>query len=318
MEHLDIFVLLAFYRKYRLLLFLCICAASVQAQQLHGYGWGANAGIVAAIGSHFQRVGITLQGYYVYQFAQANAEVRLYRNYRNLGPRLRYNELVTSLGLLAGYGKMQNGDNPFLSTVGNQTGYSNSVGYAYNLYLNKIGTAQRTGTIALQFGSISLISENDLFAKAVLDRYRTGAFLVQYQHKDQYQLALNCTMWTGEMGAQKITTDKEFPFAAYMDAASGIYTQYSHGLLSAQFKTMLPASQAVQASAGVDAEQIRNALQNRFMHDMPFLPRKWRNPKNCHIPMVDTAGRPYLYHKGQQVRAPRLYWNVFSGAAIFY
>lgn len=300
------------------MLWLCLCAANVQAQQLAGHGCGANAGLIAAIGSHFQRVGITLQGYYVYNFVQANAEVRLYRNYRNLGPRLRYNELVTSLGLLAGYGSTLMGDNPFLSTVGNQTGYRNSVGYAYNLYLNKIGTAQRTGTIALQFGSISLISENDLFAKAVLDRYRTGAMLLQYQHRNQYQVGLNCTMWTGEMGTQKITTDKEFPFAAYMDAASGKYTQYSHGLLSAQFKTVLPTYQAVQGSAGVDAEQVRNALQNRFMHDMPFLPRRWRNPKNCHIPMVDTAGRPYLYHKGQQVRAPRVYWNAFSGAAVFY
>lgn len=315
---MDIFVVVTLYRKYLVLLLLCLYPFLAGAQQIYGSRWGANAGLIAALGNRFQRVGLTLQGYYTYGHGQANAEVRLYRNYRNLGPRIRYNELVTSLGLLAGWGDRRRMDNPFLSVVGNQTGYSNSIGYAYNLYLNKIGTTQRTGTIALQFGSFSILSENDIFARATLDRYRTGAFLLQYQHLDKYQLALNCTMWTGEMGTNKVTNDKDFPFAAYMDTTGGRYTQYSHGLLSGQFKTVLPAYQAVQASAGIDAEKVRNAIQNRVMHDMPFLPRKWRNPKNCHIPMVDTAGNPYLYRKGQQVRKPELYWNAFSGAALFY
>lgn len=289
-----------------------------KGQLLYSSNWGFNAGVVTALGNRFQRVGLTLQGYYTYRWAQANAEVRLYRSYRNLGPRIRYNELVTSAGLLVGYGGKVWGDNPFLSVVGNQTGYRNSVGYAYNVYFNRIGTTQRTATIALQFGSVSIITENDIFARSTLDRFRTGAFLLQYQRGSYYQAALNCTMWTGEMGRRKITEDKDFPYAAYMDTAGGRYTQYSHGLMSGQVRTMLPAYQTAQANIGIDAEQVRNAIQNRTMHDMPFLPRKWRNPKNCHIPMIDTAGNPYLYKKGQEIKKAELYWNVFSGAATFY
>ena len=216
-----------------------------------------------------------------------------------------------------GYGAKQQGHNRFVSVVSNQTHYANSVGYAYNVYFNKIKTTQQTGLIAFQFSELSLISENDIFARPTLDRFRTGAFLVQYQYKDQYQFAVNCTMWTGQMG-NKITDDKDFPFTGYMDTTNGVYTQYSHGLLSGQFKMALDRGQTLQANMGIDAEQVRNFVQNRLIHDMVFIPRKWYKPINCHIPMLDVNGNQYLYRPSQKIKPAQPYWNVFTGAGSFY
>ncbi|GAA4460043.1 hypothetical protein GCM10023093_02070 [Nemorincola caseinilytica] len=283
-----------------------------------GTGWGANAGLVAAIGNRFQRLGITVQGYYQNGIFQANAEVRAYHNFRNLGPAMWYSELVTSAGLVVGYGGRTGAQDPFPGISCDRTGRRNSIGYAQNLYLNRIGTSQWTGTVSFRFRDISIISENDIFACSTLDRFRTGAFLLQYRYMNKYLLALNCTMWTGQMGTNKVAGDKDFPHPCYMDTAGGAYTSYSHGLLSAQFRTPLDAGQNIQANAGIDAEQVRNLVQNRLIHDMIFLPRRLRPQKNCHIPMLDTAGHQYLHRPGQQVRPVRPYWNVFSAPATFY
>jgi len=262
-------------------------------------------------------MGLILQGYYVYDFVQLNAEARIYHSMKNLGPKLEYNEAVTSAGIVLAYGGKQNYFNPFLSSISNQTKHHYSIAYSYNAYFNKIKTKQQTGTIALQFGDISLIGENDIFARPVLDRFRTGAFLIQYQYRNMFQAALNCTMWTGKMG-NSVRDNKEFPYVGYMDTVSGVYTKYSHGLLSAQFKWNMGYGQNAQLNLGVDAEQVRNTVQNRLIHDLVFIPRKWYKPVNCHIPMLDTESNQYLYRKDQKIKKPEFYWNVFSNASVFY
>eukprot|EP01030_Chromulinospumella_sphaerica_P009988 gene9988-9793_t len=143
---------------------------------------------------------------------------------------------------------------------------------------------------------------NDLLARPELDRFRTGGILVQYQYRDQLQLAVNCTMWTGQMGNNRILVSNGFFPYGYMDTTGGHYTQYSHGLLSTQAKANLGHGQIAQANLGVDAEQVRNFVQNRLIHDLAFLPKKWHNPRNCHLPMVDTAGNPYLHLPGQKIK----------------
>lgn len=274
-------------------------------------------GAVIAVGNRFHRMGLVLQGYYVYDFVQVNAETRVYHSLRNLGPKFVYNEAVTSIGAVIAYGGKQDFFNPFLNSVSNQTKRKFSLAYSYNAYFNKIKTKQTTGTIALQFGSVSVISENDLYAHPTLDRFRTGAFLIQYQHKNIFQAAVNCTMWTGKMG-NACRDNKEFPYVGYIDTTGGLYTNYSHGLLSAQFKWNMECGQNAQVNLGVDAEQVRNAVQNRLIHDMIIIPRKWFTPINCHIPMLDEKGNQYLYRKDQKVRKPNAYWNVFSNASLFY
>jgi len=282
---------------------------------------GFNISLNAAIGSHFQRLGANFNFYVTHDFFQANSELRAYFNFKNLGAKKTYPELVLSQGVLFAYGSKQDYFNPFFNSVSNQTGYKNSIAYSFNAYFNKIKTTQQTGIISLQFGDISFITENDLLARPQLDRFRTAAMLVQYQYRNQFQAALNCSLWTGKMGNQTAINSPNIYTGCYMDTTGGVYANTSHGLLSAQFKyfpgNVYSQNQNVQANLGIDAEQIRNAMQNKFMHDMRFLPRNWRT-KNCHIPMIDDKGNQFLYMENQQVRKAKLYWNLFSNANLFY
>ncbi len=304
-------------KKYFISFLLWAClSVNGFAQLFTNTNWGFNIGGVMALGNKFQRIGITFQAYYFYEFAQVNAEIRLYQNFKNLGPKKLYSEIVGSAGIVLGYGPKQESYNPFLSNISNQTGYTNSVGYSYNAYFNKVKTKQQTGILALQFSNFSVISENDILARPYLDRFRTGAFLLQYQHENKFQFALNCSMWTGQMGHQ-IKDNPNFP-SGYMDTTGGVYTNFSHGLLSAQFKMYLDGGQNFQGNLGVDAEKVRNFVQNKLIHDMIFIPKKWFTRINSHVPMLDTTGNQYLYNPRQKIKKPEFYWNVFSGAAAFY
>lgn len=301
----------------RLLLILFMWMSSEGFCQLElQKNYGINVGFVGAIGTHVQRFGFVFQGYYVHRFAQINAAVRVYNNIRDLGPRIEHTEFNGAVGLCLGYGKTRADLNRFVSSIGNQTGYKNSVAYSYNVWYNKVHTSQVTGIVAFQFDRLSLILENDLLAKPMLDRFRTGAFLLQYQ--DGYmQYAINCSLWTGHMG-RSVKNDSLFPHAGYLNTSGGIYGNLSHGLLSAQVKAANDYGQYLQANAGIDAEQVRNAVQNRFIHDMPLVPKKLNKAQNLHIPMIDSAGNQYLYRKDQKIRKPKLFLNAYTSPNIFY
>ncbi len=270
--------------------------------------YGFNVGFVSAIGTHFQRFGIVFQGYGAYNFAQINASFRVYDNFRNLGPRGEHTEFNAALGFCIGYGTKTTEKNLFMSSISNQTGYKNSVAYSYNIWRNKVKTSQVTGIIAFQFNHFSIISENDILAKPILDRFRTGAMLLQYQTKD-FQYAINATMWTGQLG-NAVKNDSSFRGHGYINAEGGLYQNLSHGLLSAQVKWANEYGQYLQANVGMDSEKIRNALQNKALHDVL--------PKNYHMPMIDTAGNQYLYRPEQKIKKAKLYLNGYTSPNVFY
>jgi hypothetical protein len=216
----------------------------------------------------------------------------VYDNFKNLGPKAKYTEFNAALGFCIGYGTKTTEKNLFMSSISNQTGYKNSVAYSYNIWRNKVKTSQVTGIIAFQFNHFSIISENDILAKPILDRFRTGAMLLQYQTKE-FQYAINATMWTGQLG-NIVKNDSLFPGHGYINTEGGLYQNLSHGLLSAQVKWANEYGQYLQANAGMDSEKIRNALQNKALHDVL--------PKNYHMPMIDTAGNQYLYRPEQKIK----------------
>lgn len=280
---------------------------------------GFNVGLNLAFGTHFQRLGLNLNFFYLNNFFQANSEIRAYFNFKGLGPKLSYPELVLSQGIVLAYGATQSDFfNPFLSSVSNQTKYLNAVAYSYNTWFNKRNTTQQTGIIALQFDKFTLITENDILAHQMLDRFRTAAILIQYQYEDKFQAAINCSMWTGSMGNRRPIQCPKFKSSCYMDTLGGVYTNTSHGLLSLQCKYNIAFSQNIQANVGLDAEQIRDAVQNKFIHDTPFIPKKWNKTKNCHIPMLDKNGNPFLYQEDQKIRKAKLFLNAFTNANLFY
>lgn len=270
--------------------------------------YGFNIGFVSSIGTHVNRFGVVFQAYGVSGFAQINASIRLYENFKNLGPKGEHTEFSSSLGFCLGYGEIIKEKNLIISSISNQTGYKNSFAYSYNFYFNKIKTTQVTGTIAFQFYRISIITENDLLAKQTLDRFRTGAFIIQYQTM-RFQYAINCTLWTGRLG-ETVKNDSLFPGKGYINTVGGVHSNYSHGLLSAQVKYANHFGQYLQGNAGVDAEQVRNAVQNKFLHGVL--------PGNYHMPMIDTTGNQYLYRPNQKIRKAKPFLNAYSSPNIFY
>ncbi|MGE0568496.1 MAG: polymorphic toxin type 23 domain-containing protein [Bacteroidia bacterium] len=281
-------------------------------------GFGIQFGANIAIGTHFQRVGVVCNAYYVYQQFQVNAETRYHINLKNLGPKKVYGEGITSLGLLGAFGDKNSFYNPFLSVVSNQTGYKYSLAYSFNCYWNTIKTTQQTGIISIQVDRVSLIMENDIFARQTLDRFRTGAFMLQFQYDTLFQAGLNCTMWTGQMGRSTPIDNSHFYTGCYMDTSGSKYAKYSHGMLSAQMKYNVGYGQFPQVNIGVDAEQIRNIMQNKLIHDMKFIPQKMQKVKNCYIPMLDAEGNQYLYKEGQKIKKPKPIINIGVNQTIFY
>ena len=205
----------------------------------------------------------------------------------------------------------------FISPVGNQTIKRNSVGYAFNYYLNHIKTSQATGTVSLQFGKFQIICEDDLFAGGIRDEFRTGSILAQYRDKN-FQYGINFfTGWTGKRG--KHTDDPNYPSRnGYMDMSHSLYGNVSAGLFSVQIQYAAPYGQTLQGNIGIDDERVRNFFQNKLVHELFFSPKKghWRG--GADLPMIDSEGKMYLYKKGQKIRPGRLYSNLFVNPNLFY
>ena len=113
-------------------------------------------------------------------------------------------------------------------------------------------------------------------------------------------------------------TDSLFPGYGYINTDGGLYSNLSHGLLSAQVKYANHYGLCVQGNAGIDAEQVRNEVQNKLIHDMPFVPKKYNKAQNLHIPMVDENGQQYLYKKEQKIKKPKVFLNGSTSPNVFY
>ena len=274
---------------------------------------GATAGMTVYFGNKTNRVGIFAGAWIRHDFVQLNPGIRFCYHFKNLGPDGRCRELNSYTGLLLAWGKRDSMENPFITNVSNQTKRRNSVAYSYNIYGNNMGTSQKTGTFALQFSKISLITENDLFGDTK-DRFRTGATSIQYQ-RESVILGVSLLMWTGEKGVRVSGTD--YP-SRNGYRVQGRFGQYSHGILCLHARQYLGYGQNALISGGVDAEQIRHLFQNRIIHDMAFLPARWVKNPNSHVPMLDTEGEMFLYQPGQKIRKPTPYFNAAVNPALLY
>lgn len=288
-----------------------------RAQTLSSKYYGASIGLHVAAGTHFDRVGISCSGYYIDNTFQLNPGFRIYYNFRNIGPSIKYFEFAPSVGVIISYGKNDSLKNYFLNAIENQTLKRNSVGYAFNYYLNHIKTSQATGTVSFQWGKFQIACEDDLFAGGIRDEFRTGSFLAQYRDA-HFQYGINFfTGWTGKRGIH--TDDPNYPSRnGYMDMSHSLYGNVSAGLLSAQIQYAAPYGQILQCNVGIDAERVRHFFQNELVHELLFSPKNGRWRGGSDLPMIDREGKMYLYKKDQHVKSPSLYLNIFINPNIFY
>ena len=275
-------------------------------------------GLSGAIGTHKMRIGIKAGLQYRYRFLQSNTSLTCYYSWRQLGTGLRTPELQLAQGVTVGWGPTTGYTVvPVQHPLANYTQHYYSAGYAYQWYLDRIGTSQPTGVLGFSAGRFQVMSENDLLGKPAMDRFRTAAIQLRWQVDAQWVAGVNCVLWTGKYGWRKPIDHPSVRAGCYQDTVNGKYTRYSVGWLSAFTGYAAPMGNYVQVDAGVDAERIRNTVQNKFMHDMVFLPRRWHNP-NCHIPMVDSTGHPFLWLPNQQVRPTRSVMQLQLNAPLFY
>ena len=298
---------------------LLLFPAGSQCESVVHDEFGGMLGLSLTLGTIRQRLGMVAKGYYAGSDFQANMEVGVHYNFASFGPPLSGPEVRTSLGGVFAWGDTDVTDNVFLSPVSNQTGRKYSLAYAYNYYWDRIETSQPTGIVALQVGAFHLASENDFLSGRGGDKFRTGAISAAYRN-NKTMVAVKTLLWTGNTGknTQKI---KDSPYPSrfgYRDMSQAPHGAYSHGVLSAQVQYAWYEFQTLGAEVGVDSEKVRHAVQNRFIHDMDFIPDKWVATENPHVPMRDAKGGQYLFLEGQSIKPAEAFVEVSMNPSLFY
>jgi len=294
----------------------CSCAQTAN--------FGFSAGLSFSFGNKVNRIGLRSSFFYTYQFVQLNSQINILYNFKTLALNQSTPEIQFGIGSQLGFVKSDTISNNFIGLIDNNMAYQYSMGYTYLYYWDKQQTSQGSGILNLNIKSFTLATQNDLFGwgKGWRDRYRTGAVLIQYRYLDT-KIALNTTLWTGDYtGSTKVLNDRNYParFGYYLDD-KGAFTNYSAGLLSLQIEQLLPnipLQQTARLNIGVDSEYVRHFLQNKWMHDMLFLPKKMIKTKLLHYPMLDSNGNPYLFKENQSVKPSSLYFNLGINEMTFY
>lgn len=306
------------HSKIVLIHFLLLLSFDLSAEVPEKMGVGLRGGVLFSFGSHVQQIGVTVSGYWYYDFFQFNALSRVGWHTRNLGPQIKGKEALVSLGAVAGFDPSGNVINNFQNNVSNQMGKRYSIGFAQNFYWDSHQTSQHTGTIGLQFGHAEISHENDIFSVLGSDRYRTGAFSVAYfNHYDRF--AICTTTWTGNTNSPKSVKHEDgVGRFGYIDISQTEYGAYSHGILNAHWSHYWGYGQTSSAALGIDSERVRNVMQNQLMHDMYMFPKKWNKARNKHIPMVDSEGNAFLYNQDQQIKKDRFYYQLSVNRPGYY
>jgi hypothetical protein len=84
------------------------------------------------------------------------------------------------------------------------------------------------------------------------------------------------------------------------------YGRTSHGIAYGGVYYNLGAGQNVHLKLGIDSEHLRHSVQNRFIHDLLFLPKKIER-NTPHYPRLDETGCP-VFEKST-VRKNRFYYQ---------
>lgn len=302
----------------RYLFLLCFFSITIQqttAQLDFAKGFGGQVGFSFNLGTHFNRIGVSLKLFYHYEYIQANVQLKGYYNARSFPVGTPSWEGQLKVGVVAAFGiKDSVHYSPFVNELSNQTSRPFSIGYSYNFYLDNQKTSQLTGSFGFGIYGFSFVMENDFLAFRDQDKYRSGALGLYYRINNT-QLGLCNVFWTAdpyEEGTSRVNDDKEFRAKyGYRLMKNVLYGEHSAGVLGLQVEQYLGYGQVIGAAIGVDAEQIRNGFQNKLIHESFLL-------KNPHVPMLDNKGEQYLYRAGQKIRPPQFYFQITGNNGSLY
>lgn len=294
---------------------LLISTSTLFCQEWRSDHIGVQLGVSANFGTHIQQVGVRLQAYGTYSFTQLNIGHQILFNAKNLAGRSKYISNRSSVGLVLLAGTRTATPNFIFDGVNHQTKYEYGLGYNYLWYFDNTGTSQRSGGFGIHIHELSFIVENDLFSGTGRDRFRTSYFGIHY-HNEIINLSMNTQLWTGETWGTKLRNTPDSMYqVGYKDLRKTLYGRESHGVLSLGVDYLIGYGNRIHTLIGIDHERIRHGLQNRFMHDKPFVPVKWRNP-NVNYPMLDEEGSPV--HKSGKERSGLFYYQFGMNKGVTY
>lgn len=301
-------------KQFPFLVFFFLLTFAAKAQLDFAKGFGGQIGFSFNLGSHFNRIGLIAKVYYHYEYVQANVQIAGYYNPRSFATGIPSWEGQLRVGLVAAFGAKDSVHySPFVNELSNQTSRPYSIGYSYNFYLDNIATSQISGSFGFGIHGFSLLMENDFLAFREGDKYRTGAIGLYYRMKNT-QIVITNIAWTADpYGRNSITMkSKKFPAKyGYRKTKNALYEASSAGVLAVGIEQYLGFGQYLGAAIGIDSDQIRNAFQNRLIHDSFLL-------KNPHVPMVDRTGKQYLYEEGQEIRPAKFFFQIQGNNTALY
>jgi len=312
------------------LLFILQINVSAQSPLYNVSAW--KAGISYQIGSPVHRIGLNLGFVRALEFVQINWTTHLFYAFKNYGPSQKRMEWQFSPGVSLAFGKERSYAQSIelLNSASNFTNRQYAIGYTLKYYYDKIGTTQTSAIVHARVGQVYLAMENDAFVFKAWDRYRTGTFSLAYEFEAEsfdhnilryHRIALNGTLYTGFTNHESKRRIKNSDYPArfgYQDISEAPYGFVSHGILSLVYEGSLLWRQNMHAQIGLDNERIRNALQNKLIHDMPFIPKKLIKVENPHVPMLQENGKPYLFKEGEKIRKGKFVGILGFNAPMFY
>lgn len=277
------------------------------SQFTHRPSVGVQGGLVYQFGTHQHKIGGTLNLFYHDFFYQINIGNSLVYQLKSYGNTKRFWENRVHIGAILLAGKKQQQLSPLISGLQHQTPYNLGLAYNYIWYLNHVGTKQNSGAFGLHIRSFFIGMENDIFGGQGKDRFRTASLYAHYR-LEQLTLFTQVFLWTGETSGSKWikTAGTKMP-NGYRELTNLPFGNITHGIANFGMHYHLPYHQLATVKIGIDSEQIRHQIQNRFGHDLVFAP-KFIPRKTPHYPRLNSNGEPIFEKK--EKRKDRLFFSL--------
>jgi len=267
------------------------------------------------IGTHNISVGIEAAASLSYSRTLVHLSNRIQYNFKATGIQKKGLELCIEAGANYLYNSRKKEKYQYFL---NNTNFPNQIGYSYIWYFDQFSTSQKAGIIRWVTQIFQYEFENDFLAFKGRDKFRTGAvyFALTGQKNTFFLKNIN---YTGNPYNGKTPTIQNEHFKyGYKDMRYATFGDKSIGTLSIGWLNHQYKNGNFGAEIGIDAEQIRNFVQNKLIHDNPLVNRPKKGIINPHIPMLCKDGTPYYYEIDQQVRKPVIYLNAFLNNNYLY
>ncbi|MDF1695600.1 MAG: polymorphic toxin type 23 domain-containing protein [Saprospiraceae bacterium] len=286
--------------------------------------WKIHFQITTNVGYPEMNCGFRIVGEYLgQQDIELSLAYGVVYHFRNIGPPRRHLEHTFSGTAHYVWGDVFYQEEEELSYVKflDSRFRKNSIGYTWQRFFNKIGTAQNVGTLHMRFNKTITQFSNDVFANTNgKDRYRTGGFAFGFYDKRTLYLS-KLLIWTGDSHCKEVqkVRDSDYPARwGYRDISECNYGMLSHGILSFNVIGDIGYGQSIGGQVGVDSEKVRHIVQNKVFHDAYFLPRFMNKTKNLHLPMKTNDGKNYLFKEGQTLRPNQFVWQFSLNPSSLY